>query len=277
MDVTIIFTTNYTLDIPNIDKQQKTIESFYDTFKISEKLPTFIFCDEKPISEIKGEIELFNGSKYSDYKIPGDDYINNLKNIELLKEATIIKTNSLCDGYKQALSLCKTKYLFFLEHDWVFLNNITHNLTELTDIMDKNNEINCILFNKLSNIQLDFQIFYNSKNYEIPLLLTNRQSNNPNLLRVDHAKKFRNPIIKSDGCSVHPGLNHHYCINNMKVPSYCGGIECELCDLCGNDENKVKLLGTYLYGELNKKPTIIHSDGCNRTKLNKESYIERNK
>ena len=55
--------------------------------------------------------------------------------------------------------------------------------------MDYNNEINCILFNKLNNIVLRFQKIYNTKEYNIPLCLTNRQSNNPNILRISHAKK----------------------------------------------------------------------------------------
>ena len=33
--VTIAFMTNYTLDLPSIDKQKKTIESFYNVFKIN--------------------------------------------------------------------------------------------------------------------------------------------------------------------------------------------------------------------------------------------------
>ena len=274
MDVTIAYMTNYTLDIPNIDKQKKTIESFYNIFKINENLPTFIFCDEKPLSKIEGEIELFNKSKYFDYKIPGEIYENNLKDINLLKHASFIKTKSLCDGYKKAIELCETKYLFFLEHDWIFLSNITHSLKELVEIMNKNNEVNNILFNKLSNNPLSYQLFYNNnKNYEIPLLLTNRQSNNPNLLRVDHAKEIRYPLINNNGCSLHPGIEFYYYVNKMKLPNYCGGIECELCDLCGNNENKVRMLGTYIYGELNKNPTIIHSDGCDRVGLEKNKKI----
>lgn len=269
MDITIIFTTNYTLDIPNINKQKKTIESFYSVFKINELLPTFVFCDEKPLSKIEGEIELYNKNKYVDYKIPGEEYKNNLKNIELLKHAIFINTYSLCDGYKKALSLCKTKYLFFLEHDWVFLPNISHSLKNLIECMDKNNEINNILFNKQSNIQTQNQRIYNSKKYDIPLLLTNRQSNNPNLLRIEHAKKIRDPLIKNEGCSLHKGIEFFYLFNSMKIPNYCGGIECELCNYCGDNENKTKILGTYLYGELGKNHTIIHSDGCDRLELEK--------
>ena len=73
--------------------------------------------------------------------------------------------------------MCKTPYLFFLEHDWIFLNNITHTINDLIKCMDKYIEINCILFNKKSN-----KIFSNQSiketQYEIPLCLTNRQSNN---------------------------------------------------------------------------------------------------
>ena len=92
-NVTIAFMTNYTLDIPNISKQYNTIKSFYDVFKIDGFINTFIFCDEKPLSEINGEIQLFNDKIYDDYRIPGLEFEKNLKNIEYFKNAILIKTN----------------------------------------------------------------------------------------------------------------------------------------------------------------------------------------
>ena len=270
-NVTIAFMTNYTLDIPNISKQELTINSFYKIFNQNTILNTFIFCDEKPLSQIEGPIYLYNGEVYNDYTIPGKKYEENLKNIELLKHSTFVKTNGLCDGYKKAIEMCNTKYLFFLEHDWIFLENITHSLSQLVELMDDNNEISNILFNKLSNTETSFQKFYTSKNFDIPLLLTNRQSNNPNLLRIEHANKIRYPFIKNSGCSIHPGIEFYYNINNMKLANYCGGIECELCEFCKEDIEKVKILGTYIYGVSGYTPTVIHSDGCNRALLYKHN------
>lgn len=269
MPVTIAFMTNYTLDISNIEKQIQTIESFYNKLKINDKLETIIFCDEKPLSKIEGKITLFNNEVYNDYSIPGNRYIEKLKNINLLKHAKIIKTQGLCDGYKKAIELCKTPYLFFLEHDWVFLDNITHSLQDFVDIMNKNKEINCILLNKMKNLPKHHQKFYKSKQYDIPLLLTNRQSNNPNILRIEHAKKIRYPLIKNTGCSLHMGIEHYYYINNMKIPNYCGGIECELCKFCDENESNIEIMGTYIYGNYGYGPTLVHSDGCDRNKLNK--------
>ena len=258
--------TNYTLNIPEVDIQKKTIESFYKIFKIPIKLETIIFCDEKPLSKIKGKITLYNGKKYDNYKVPGLEYENNLKKIEQLKDAILIKTNGLCDGYIKAIELCKTKYLFFLEHDWLFLNNIEHTLENLISIMDTNIYINNILFNKKKNINdRNQKIYINKEN--IPLLLTNRQSNNPNILRIEHANKIRIKLINSKGCSIHSGIEYYYNINNMKIPNYCGGIECELCKYCENNIDKIKELGTYLYGKINMNPTITHIDGCNRKYL----------
>ena len=85
-DITIAFMTNYTLDIPNIDKQLNTIKSFYDVFQIHTTIKTYIFCDEKPLSKIEGTIELYNKNKYDDYKIPGSEYETNLKNIKMIQE-----------------------------------------------------------------------------------------------------------------------------------------------------------------------------------------------
>jgi hypothetical protein len=267
MDITIAFMTNFTLDIPDIRKQQNTLESFYKIFKINKLIKTYVFYDIKPLYEIKSEIKLYNSEIHNDYKIPGNKYLENLKNIKHLKDAEFINTKSLCDGYIQAINMCQTPYLFFLEHDWIFNENINHTLDELIKLMNENNQINCILFNKLKNKVTPFQQFYKSMKFEIPLLLTNRQSNNPNLIRVSHAKNIRIKLLNNNGCSCHPGIEFYYNINNMKIPNYCGGIECELCNYCKQDENIVNELGTYIYGPLNYNETIYHSDGCNRILL----------
>lgn len=263
MSVTIAFMTNYTLDIPNVEKQKQTIKSFYKILKPKELCPTIIFCDEKPLSQIKGEFILYNGNKCSDYKKIGKNYENKLKNIKLLQHSKLVKTTSLCDGYKKAIEMCKTPYLFFLEHDWIFLNNITHTIDDLIKCMDKYSEINCILFNKKSNKILQNQNVKETK-YEIPLCLTNRQSNNPNILRIKHAKEVRTKLINSNGCSIHKGIEFYYDMKSFKIPNYCGGIECELTEYC--NQNNIYKLGTYLYGKLNYSPTIIHTDGCYREK-----------
>lgn len=272
MSVTIAFMTNYTLDLPNIDKQNQTIETFYDIFKPDNLLPTLIFCDEKPLSKIDGEFILYSGVKCNNYKNVGQEYEDNLLNLKLLKHADLIKTQSLCDGYKKAIELCKTPYLFFLEHDWIFLKNITHTLSQLTTLMDQHSEINCILFNKMHNTPFDFQTI-DYKNYTIPLCLTNRQSNNPNLLRIDHALNVRYKLIKNEGCTVHPSIKYKF-PSGLVLPSHCGGIECELCEYCNSDE-RIKILGTYIYGYVNMDPTIVHTDGCNRDLINKSSQVVR--
>ena len=53
MSVTIAFMTNYTLDIPSIEKQKMTIESFYQIFKQTDLLETFISYNRNNINYIK--------------------------------------------------------------------------------------------------------------------------------------------------------------------------------------------------------------------------------
>jgi len=266
MDVTIAFMTNYTLDIPNIIKQKDTIESFYKIFKPSGNIEINIFCDEKPLSKIEEEFTLFNGDRYNDYKIPGDEYIKKLKEIDYFKDAKIIKTKSLCDGYIKAVNMCKTNYLFFLEHDWLFLDNINHTINDLVKFLDNNKEINSILFNKIRNSPLNWQTITPLRK-EIPICLTNRQSNNPNILRISHAKEIRLPLIKPEGCSVHKEVQF-YKMPGFNLPHSCGGIECELSEWC-NSKEKVNILGTVIYGRKGYNPTVVHSDGCDRDYLNK--------
>jgi hypothetical protein len=275
MSVTIAFMTNYTLDLPNIKDQENTIDSFYRIFKPDTILPTLIFCDEKPLSKINGDIILYSGEICNDYKIIGQKYKENLLNLDKLKHSEFIITQSLCDGYKKAIELCKTPYLFFLEHDWIFLPNITHKLYELTDLMNKYNEINCILFNKFYNIESTFQSI-KQVNFSIPLCLTNRQSNNPHLLRIEHAKTKRTNLIKNEGCSIHPNIEYKYkFVNGMELPNYCGGIECELSEFCNKNNNNISVLGTYIYGYFGMNNTIIHTDGCKRALLNETTKVIR--
>lgn len=266
MNITVAFMTNYTLDIPNTKKQKDTIESFYKIFKPNDKIEINIFCDEKPLSKIKGEFQLFNGEKCNNYKTAGTEYEKKLKEIDYLKDANIIKTKSLCDGYIQAVKMCKTDYLFFLEHDWIFLDNIKHTIQELINFMDNNKDINCILFNKLVNRPLNYQTIKQLKK-EIPVCLTNRQSNNPNILRIKHARDFRVPLINEAGCSLHKEI-YYFKFPGFKLSNICGGIECELTQFCDSRDKIVKL-GTVIYGPKGNLPTIVHSDGCDREKLNK--------
>ena len=60
-----------------------------------------------------------------------------------------------------------------------------------------------------------------------------------------------------DVCSIDQGIEYYY-IDDMKIPNYCGGIECELTYHCNDNEDKVHILGTYLYGSYQYLPTIIH-------------------
>jgi len=272
MSVTLAFMTNYTLYLPDTDKQEQTIKSFFNVLKPLNLVDIFILCDEKPLSKVDSGITLYNGNICDDYKILGDEYENKLKNIDEFKDATIIKTDGLCDGYKKVIELCKTPYLFFLEHDWEFLSNIKHTLVDLTKLMDQQHEINAILFNKLWNTQQGHRQTLYKTSYNIPLCLTNRQSNNPYLLRVEHARNCRVKMIDNNGCSVHQGVEYNYVLNNIKLPNYCGGIECELTEFCNKDTDNFKILGTYIYGCLDGPPTIKHTDGCDRDFLTK--YID---
>ena len=57
----------------------------------------------------------------------------------------------------------------------------------------------------------------------------------------------------------------------MYIPNWCGGIECELCEYCNDNEEIVNILGTYIYGPKNYNNTLTHSDICDRNLLNIKS------
>lgn len=261
MDITLVFMTNWSWTVPDITKQLRTIQSFYNVFKV-DILPTIIYCDTKPLSSIEGSFVTSDGVSYDNSSEVGNIYVSNLLNIPEFRNARFEFTSSLCDGYLRALT-CETKYLFFLEHDWFFKENITHSLGEQIELMNRNQEINCILFNKMSNCVYNSQKIY-QVDYQIPMCLTDRQSNNPNILRVSHARQVRAPLISKDGCSIHPNIEFNYNMGDFQLPNYCGGIECELTNYC-TTVDRVRELGTYLYGSVGMSCTVEHLDGCKRS------------
>jgi hypothetical protein len=273
--VTVAFMTNYSLSIPEVEIPRETIQSFYETLKIDGRLKTHIFCDSKPLSEIGAPVTLYNGSTSGDHLETGRVYLERLSSIDQFRDCPIVMTRGLVDGYLKAIELCQTPFLFFLEHDWSFSEEIGHSLLELCEWMDSDPKINCILFNKKNNSPCLGQEKV-EPHPSLPLCLTNRQSNNPNLLRVSNAKKWRMPLLKAPGCKVHPGLLffYNFC-GQTRIPHYCGGIECELTQFASRDPNHVALLGTYLYGRTGQGPTVNHLDGCDRKRLNRESVIIR--
>lgn len=211
MNIELHIFTNSTISAPNTKIIETTYQSFCDCFN-TKIIPT-IWYDPKP------NIEKAN------------DYLNNLKNIF----PVVNETTSLSDGYIRAISNSSTEFLFMLEHDWEFLQNITHSLEEICNLMINDNLIH-LRFNKRKNIVKHTDKFLKEvKKENITYCITPSLSNNPHII---NRQKYISEALK-------------YTRNF----SGSKGIEQRL--------NKVKSLKGAIYGPLNYANTIEHLDGKN--------------
>lgn len=92
----------------------------------------------------------------------------------------------------------KTKYYLFWEHDWIFKKSV--NVKEIIDELDKNKLINWIKFSQFpnNNSVVNFipeQFKDNNPSSTIPLIPTNRWSNNPYICRTEVFQKWWNTFI----------------------------------------------------------------------------------
>jgi len=208
MNIELHLFTNSSISSPSTSLIEKTYKSFLKTFKIN--LETFVWVDPNP------NIKEF------------EEYQKNLKKI--FKNIQV--SNSLSDGYVRGVDQSNKDFLFMLEHDWIFTENLKHSLEDILKVMYDNNLIH-LRFNKRNNIV---------KNWDKELLevktpifdycLTSNISNNPHIINrsiwLTEAKKY------------------------IKIQKGNTGIEQELI--------KANLKGA-IYGGLNYPNTIQHLDG----------------
>lgn len=198
--------TNCTRSAPNTDIIKKTYESFCNTF--GEIIPT-VYCDPNPM-------HLKYGS-----------YIDNLYKIF----PNIITARSLSDGYVQSIRSGNSDYLFQLEHDWIFNENVGHSLEQIIRLMRENN-IYHLRFNKRKNIIAGWdESLEERKAGGIQYCETRILSNNPHII---NRKKYQTDLIRK-----------------IKVSPGSKGIESEF--------RNTGYIGA-IYGGLNYPATIQHLD-----------------
>jgi len=111
MTIELSLFTNCTRSAPKIDIIKRTYESFEKTFG---KIPMKIYIDKHPYDQ-----------EYSQYK----------ENLKHIFQCEIIDVQSLSDGYIRSINESSADYLFQLEHDWIFLDNIYHSLEQIMEVM----------------------------------------------------------------------------------------------------------------------------------------------
>ncbi len=213
MKISLNLFTNSTLSAPRTDIIQRTYDSFCETF--GNEYPVTVYCDPHP-----------------NYK-QGKYYIEALEKIF----PVVIKTDSLSDGYVQAVKNSDADFCMMLEHDWIFNKlHVTHPLEQICHVM-KSEGIYHLRFNKRQNVVQGWDIGLNEKYFRddfthLSYCETSCLSNNPHIIDV---KTYREK-----------------CLPLIQVKSGSKGIEENL--------THVGLVGA-IYGGLNYPATVKHQDG----------------
>ena len=208
MKIELNIFTNCHKSSPDISIVKNTYDSFIKTFG---EYPVKIYCDKHP-----------NIHNLQTYKHNLSKITNN-----------IIITESLSDVYIKSIENSDADYLFQLENDWEFNNNINHTLEDITAVMSELG-IYHFRFNKRQNLLAGWdrellESYFNGLQY----CITNNLSNNPHII---DRKKYDSEL-------------KHY----IKVVPGSKGIEHEL--------NKHGHLKSIIYGTIGYEATITHTDG----------------
>jgi hypothetical protein len=209
MNIELNIFTNSTKSAPSTRLIEKTYASFCDTFTVLEST---VWCDINP-----------NTAKFN-------LYFNKLG--RLFK--TVIQTMSFSEGYIKAIKRSEADYLFMLEHDWVFTDQVCHGLAEIVEVM-KNNQIYHFRFNKRANIVAVWDKWLEEKDGGLfKYCETACLSNNPHII---DRKRYMTDLIKK-----------------LKIKQGSRGIE-EYITHRG-------YVGA-IYGPLDYEAAVVHLDGRN--------------
>ena len=217
-----MLTINVFSNICEIDPSRDTIFQTLDSF-------------QECFGVIRYKVNLFvHPSPFTRYFHQYNDSVK--KYFSTLPELKIIKTRGLADGYKRSIVSAETKYLFQLEHDWLFERSaIAHSLDEIIDAMQKSSA-EYFRFGKEPNARNKYgHSIIEAPMHDIPACSVLSRSNNPHII---NASAYRE--------------------------KYLSYINDRLGGSSGVEECLPDAPGAYVYGPLNYQPTIRHIDGRSR-------------
>lgn len=169
------------------------------------------------------------------------------------------------------LNYVETPYIFYLEHDFVFLKN-NFNIAKIVEVFDKYSFVNKILFKKDGNTESLLWAYTDVDNNhidflqeemitEIPLIQACYWSNNPHFIRLSFLEALSKKVYPTE---------YNNLFKENKIYSGAGGYEEPIIDLYKKEvstkkwSDVKKFWGTFLYGELNESTYIAHTDASNR-------------
>jgi GR25 family glycosyltransferase involved in LPS biosynthesis len=218
------------------------------------------------------------------HKYDLENYFKNYKS-ELNYDITY-SHGGLISSIDNFLPNIKSNYFLFLEHDWVFLDEVNINFDSLIKSFNKYDFMNAVWFSKDDNSFRGFEISTDADNNvtpfereerisEIDLVTTCRWSNNPAIFRTSKMKEWYYDIIKNEFVGVSHQSSHN--VEETMIPYYRNIIsENKWVDIRDN-------WGTFLYGNLGEGPYVGHTDASRRyqgiaksqPEINGEEYIKK--
>jgi hypothetical protein len=151
---------------------------------------------------------------------------------------------------------CTTDYFLFWEHDWTW--KVLPNIAGLVSAMDADKSISAVYFSKRDNVAGakmgdNSEMLQDVPNSPVPLLRTNRWSNNPQLCRRSKWDEWM-PIVESAPLSwpgqkpskqIEPALHFKY-LDEIKRDGF---------------DKAHDRWGMYVYGKIGDKAMVHHLDG----------------
>ena len=137
-------------------------------------------------------------------------------------------SRGIAETYHRSLRLCEEKpwcsYVMFVEDDWMFHHpNIKHSAMELVNIMNSNDMVNYIRFNKrtINGILFDSPCVVQDGRLPIPLTHTAGFSNNAHLCRVSAIQKLFDITHDARQAANDWGLECHEDMGKMGMFALC--------------------------------------------------------
>ena len=213
-DISLHVFTNCTINSPDTSMICRTVDSFTKQFG-EFNTPVRIWCDRNP--------NIKTASAYHE-------------NLTRVFGNTVKLTSSLSEGYKKAILMADTEYMFMLEHDWlVNPGTIKHSLDEIIGVMRDANLYH-FRFNKRENKIAGWDVALmecRDESAGLSYCISANMSNNPHII---HRGKYLDEVMF-----------------DIRTGTGSKGIEEEL--------NKTGKYFSAIYGRKGYQATIKHMDG----------------
>jgi len=233
--ITIITFTHLWRNAPSTKLIERMLDSIYSFMDI-DNCKHIINYDKKGDSEREEQyLKNLNTLK---------DKFNN--NIKITTHNTLSKKRSYI--YSELVEKCNTKYIILWEHDFILEKYI--DIEKIVKMMDKNNEINYIKFNKRDTHPTNGidKWLEDENNFEVPLVKFCGYNGNPHIERREWFLKYCKPLIYNIPIlkknSIERAMNKDIMRRRKRF---------------GFDKTH-KFLGTYIYGSVGDKRYVNSLD-----------------